>query len=82
MIYFGLQSVLVRVSIAGKDTMPTGKHLSGAGLQLRGLLHCGPGREHSGTQADMVLEELGVLHLDQQTAGRECHIGPDLSIGP
>ena len=29
------------------------------------------GRKHGGTQTDMVLEELRVLHLDPVTAGRE-----------
>ena len=37
----------------------------------RGLVHYHHGREHSGTQADMVLEKLKVLHLDPEAAGRE-----------
>jgi hypothetical protein len=37
--------------------------------------------KHGGTQADTVLEkELGVLQLDSQTAGRDCHTGYSLSI--
>jgi hypothetical protein len=31
-------------------------------------------------QADMVLEELRVLHLDLQTAEGDCTIGPSLSM--
>ena len=33
-----------------------GKHLIGAGLQFRGLVHCHHGWEHGGVLADMVLE--------------------------
>ncbi|MGZ7186066.1 hypothetical protein ACXWN6_09700 [Streptococcus pyogenes] len=33
-----------------------GKHLSGAGLQFRGLVHCHRGEKHGYKQADMVLE--------------------------
>ena len=33
-----------------------GKHLVGAGLQFRGLVHYHHGGKHDGTQADMVLE--------------------------
>ena len=45
-------------------------HLTGAGLQFRGLVHYHHGRKHGSVQADMVLEkELRVLHLDRQAAG-------------
>jgi hypothetical protein len=58
-----------------------GKHLIGASLQFRGLVHYHHGGKHGGMQADTVLEEqLRVLHLDQQAAGRECHTGIGLSI--
>jgi hypothetical protein len=33
-----------------------GMHLTGAGLQLRGLVHYWHGRKHGGMRADMVLE--------------------------
>ena len=49
------------------STFYTGKHLIGAGLQFKGLVHY----YHGGMQVDMVLEkELRVLHLDLQAAGR------------
>ena len=48
------------------------KHLIGAGLQFRGLVHYHHGRKHGGTQAGMVLEkELRVLYVDPQAPGRE-----------
>jgi len=59
-----------------RDTMTMencykGKHLIGAGLLFRGLVHYHHGGKHGVMQADMVLEKvLGVLHLDQQAAGR------------
>jgi hypothetical protein len=57
------------------------KHLIGAGLQFKGLIHYDHGRKHDRTQAGMVLEkELRVLHLDIQTAGRDCYTKPSLSI--
>ena len=65
-------AVIVRVSIAVKrchdhSNSYKGKHLTGAGLQFRGLVHCHHGRKHGGTQADMVLEkELRVLHRNSQ----------------
>jgi hypothetical protein len=34
-----------------------GKHLTGAGLQFRGLVHYHQGRKHINMQADIVLEE-------------------------
>jgi len=43
-----------------------GRHFIGAGLQFRGSVHYHHGREHGTMQADMVLEELRVLHLDLQ----------------
>ena len=40
-----------------------GKHLTGAGLEFRGLVHDHHVRKHNSMQADMGLEkELGVLH--------------------
>ena len=39
-----------------------GKHLTGAGLQWRGLVHYCHSRKQGSSQADMVLEELRVLH--------------------
>jgi hypothetical protein len=57
-----------------------GKHFLGAGLQFRGLVHCHPGGKHGGMQADLVLEEARVLHLDPQAAGRERTTGPGVSI--
>jgi hypothetical protein len=43
----------------------------GLAYTFRGLVHC-HGREHSSTQADMVLEkELRILHLDLQATGKE-----------
>ena len=72
-----LPFVLVRVSIAVKrhhdhGNFYNGKHLTGAGLQLRGLGHHRHGGKHGGIQADMVLEEeLRVLHLDPWAAGIE-----------
>ena len=48
------------------------KHLTGVGLQFRGLTHCYSKKKNGGTQADMVLEkELRLLHPDKQTAGKE-----------
>ena len=42
-----------------------GKHLTGAGLLFRGLLHHHHGEKHGSVQADMVLEkELRALYLD------------------
>jgi hypothetical protein len=49
-----------------------GKHLIGAGLLLKGLVHYQHGRKHGAVQADMVLEMgLRVLHLVPRAAGRE-----------
>ena len=49
-----------------------GRHLIGAGLQLRGLVHDHHGRKHGSMQADMVPErEPRVQHLDPQAAGRD-----------
>lgn len=57
------------------------QHLLGAGLQLRGLVHCSHSRKHGSTQVYMVLEKkLRFLHLDHQVAARESDIGPRLNI--
>jgi hypothetical protein len=66
---------LVRVSIAVKryhgHLKPyTGKHLMGAGLQFRGLVHCHHDRKLGIVQADMVLESSGEFYLHLQAAGR------------
>jgi hypothetical protein len=45
------------------------KHLIGAGLQFRGLVHYHYGRKHGGVQADMVLEKTRVLRLDLKASG-------------
>jgi hypothetical protein len=39
---------------------------------FRGLVHYHHGRKHSSIQTDIVLEELRVLHLDQQTTEGAC----------
>lgn len=50
------------------------KHLTGACLQFRGVVHGHHGRENGGTQASMVLEKyLRVLHLDPWASERERH---------
>jgi hypothetical protein len=53
------------------DDSYKGKHLAGAGLQIRDLFHCHHGKKCSSTQADMVLERCWVLHLNWQSAGGE-----------
>jgi hypothetical protein len=58
-----------------------GKHFIGAGSWFRGLVHYHHGGNHGGMQTDIMLEkELRVLHLDQQTAGRENDTWPGLTI--
>ena len=53
----------------------------GAGLQFRGLVHYHDGGKYGIGQADMVPEkELRVLHLDPQTAARDCDTGRGLSF--
>lgn len=67
-------SFLLRVSIAveryhGPSNSSKGKHITGAGLQFRALVHCHHEKEHGGVLADVVLEKvLRVPHLDLQTA--------------
>jgi len=53
----------------------------GLAYSFRGSVHYPPGRRHGSIQADMVQEELGVLHLDPQVAGEDClfHIKWSLS---
>jgi hypothetical protein len=46
-----------------------GKHLIGA-YNFRGSVHCHHGRKNDSTQADMVLKEWSVLHLDLKAARR------------
>jgi hypothetical protein len=69
--------VLIRVSLSVKrhhnhDNSHKGKYLIEAVLQFRSLVHCHHGRKNGGTQADVVLQEPRVLHLDQQIARRKC----------
>jgi hypothetical protein len=52
-----------------QDNSYKGKHLIGA-YYFRGLLHYRHGRKHGSMQADMVLEEPRVVHLDLKTARR------------
>ena len=84
--FFSRARVLVSVSKAMKkhhvhSNSYEGKHLTGAGLQFRVLVHCHPGRTHGGMQADRVLERyLKVLQLNPQTAGREMDTGIGFSI--
>jgi hypothetical protein len=53
-------------------TLYEGKHLTGTGLQFRGLVHCCHDGTQGNTQADMVLQrDLGVLYLDWQQEERE-----------
>lgn len=42
----------------------------GLAYGFRGLVHFNHGRKHGSRQADMVLEELRVLPLDQKAAKR------------
>ena len=39
---------------------------------FRGLVHYHDGGKHDSMQADMVLEEPRVLHLDQQATEEDC----------
>jgi hypothetical protein len=57
-----------------------GKHLVGAGLQFRSLVHYHHDGKHSSRQADVVLEELRVLHFDLQVAEGNCMTRGSLSI--
>ena len=59
-----------------------GKHLTGAGLQFRSLVHCHYGGKHGGTQVGTVLRErlLRVVHLDEKATQRESDTGPGLNI--
>ena len=42
----------------------------GLAYSFRGLVHYHHGGEHGSMQADMVLDQLGVLHLDPKAARR------------
>jgi hypothetical protein len=48
---------------------------------FRGPVHYHHGETHIPVQADMVLEEQRVLHLDLQATEETCHTGYSLSIG-
>jgi hypothetical protein len=39
--------------------------------RFRGLVHYCDGRKHGNAQADVVLKELRVLHLDWHVAGKD-----------
>jgi hypothetical protein len=59
-----------------------GKHLIGASLQFRSLVHSHHGEKHGCAQTDMVLQkELRVLHLDPWAAGDCSHSGCSWNIG-
>ena len=45
----------------------------GLAYRFRGSVHYHHGREHGSIQADIVLEELRVLHLDAKAATGDCH---------
>ena len=74
-ILLAMCDVIVRVSTAVKrhhhrSNPYKGKHLIGAGLQFRGLVHYHHDRKHGSVQAGMVLEkELRGQPLDLQVAG-------------
>jgi hypothetical protein len=56
----------------------------GLAYSFRGSDHYHHGRKHDFGQADLVLEEVRVLHLDQKAAWRRLdsfHTGQSLSIG-
>ena len=58
-----------------------GKHLIGADLQFRGLVHYPHGGKHGGMQADMMLGKyLRVLYSDPQPSERKRNTGPGLSF--
>ena len=56
-----------------------GKHLTGTGLQFRGLIHYHHGRKHGSMQADMVLEK-EPRGLTFGLARRASDTGPGLSF--
>ena len=63
--------VLVRVLLLGRYNMTRATLIKkfvfiGSGLRFRGLVHYHHGRKHGSMQADMVLEEPRVQHLDPQ----------------
>ena len=49
-----------------------GKHFIGLTYSFRGLVHYHHSRKCGSLQANMVLEELRVLHLDPQAGKRDC----------
>jgi hypothetical protein len=74
--------VLVRASIAVKrhhdhSNFYKEKHLIGAGLQFRALVHCHHGRKH-GSREDMLKRELRGPYLDGQVV---CSIESDSGCG-
>ena len=52
-----------------------GQHLMGPAYSFRGSVHYHHGGKHGNMQADMVLEELRVLHLDLKAARRLASTG-------
>jgi len=66
-------AVLGRVSIAVKRHHDQGNSIKdnvelGLAYQFRGSVHCHHGRKQGNVQADMVLEEPRVLHLNPKEA--------------
>jgi hypothetical protein len=47
----------------------------GLAYRFRGSVYYHHGGKHGSVQADLVLEELRVLHLDAQAAAGDCHTG-------
>ena len=56
-----------------KATLLLGQHLFGDGLQCQGSVHYHNGRKHASVQANRVLEEVIVMHLDPTAAKRGLH---------
>ena len=56
------------------------KKITGVGLKVRGLVYYPHGRKHGSVQADKVLEELRVLHMDLKAAQRDRDTWPGLNI--
>jgi hypothetical protein len=67
------------VSIAVERHHDQGKsykeNIIGAGLQFQRVSHYHPSRKHGSVLADLVLEELRVLHLDLKAARRLSSAG-------
>ena len=57
-------------------TLKKGKYLTGDGLQFKGLVYYYHDRRYGSMQADMVLEELRVLHLIHRQQEKNLDILP------